>query len=165
MSTTNTNAVRAHIRWQIRRDMPEVLAFDQASAEQAWQTYGLFTAWAEDDYLAVLQQRDCIGMVAEVGEKVVGVMVYRLHAKRLELLHLVVDPLWRGRAVGSQLIDKLVSKLSGHRRQRLTVDADERNLALCKFLSRCGLTGKPSKVDGHIRFTLTAPEDATNDAD
>ena len=54
---------RVHIRWMIRRDMPEVLQTEQLSFEYAWN---------EEDFLRCLRQRNCIGMVAEHGEKVEG---------------------------------------------------------------------------------------------
>ena len=65
MSTVPTlkAQVRVHIRWMIRRDMPEVLAIEHASFE---------FPWCEEEFLRVLRQRNCIGMVAEYGERVVG---------------------------------------------------------------------------------------------
>ena len=62
---TEKEQVRVHIRWMIRRDMPEVLQAEQASFE---------FPWTEEDFLRCLRQRNCIGMVAEQGEKVVGFM-------------------------------------------------------------------------------------------
>ena len=72
MSTgrTEKEQVRVHIRWMIRRDMPEVLQTEQESFE---------FSWTEEDFLRCLRQRNCIGMVAEQGEKVVGFMIYELH--------------------------------------------------------------------------------------
>src|SRR5690348_3144654 len=72
MSTSRTEKeqVRVHIRWMIRRDMPEVLQTEQHSFE---------FPWTEEDFLRCLRQRNCIGMVAEQGEKVVGFMIYELH--------------------------------------------------------------------------------------
>src|SRR5204862_6467086 len=76
MSTgrTEKEQVRVHIRWMIRRDMPEVLHTEQQSFE---------FAWTEEDFLRCLRQRNCIGMVAEHGEKVVGFMIYELHKAKL----------------------------------------------------------------------------------
>src|SRR4051794_39786908 len=67
--------VRVHIRWMIRRDMPEVLAIEHASFD---------FPWGEEEFLRVLRQRNCIGMVAEHGERVVGFMIYELHKSKLQ---------------------------------------------------------------------------------
>ena len=85
MSTgrTEKEQVRVHIRWMIRRDMPEVLQAEQESFEYAW---------TEEDFLRCLRQRNCIGMVAERGEKVVGFMIYELHKSKLHVLNFAVAP-------------------------------------------------------------------------
>ena len=51
----------------IRRDMPEVLAIEGESFE---------FPWLEDDFIHCLRQRNCIGMVAEHEDRVVGFMIY-----------------------------------------------------------------------------------------
>ncbi len=121
MSTApTTNAqVRVHIRWMIRRDMPEVLAIEHASFE---------FPWCEEEFLRVLRQRNCIGMVAEHGERVVGFMIYELHKSRLQLLSFAVAPELRRSSVGQQMIAKLVGKLSSHRRTRILLAVRETNL-------------------------------------
>ena len=121
MSTNRTEKeqVRVHIRWMIRRDMPEVLQTEQESFEYPW---------TEEDFLRCLRQRNCIGMVAEQGEKVVGFMIYELHKSKLHILNFAVHPSWRRMAVGCQMVAKLVSKLSSHRRTRITLEVRETNL-------------------------------------
>ena len=123
MSTGQTekekDQARVHIRWMIRRDMPEVLQAEQLSFEYAWN---------EEDFLRCLRQRNCIGMVAEHGEKVVGFMIYELHKNKLHILNFAVHPAWRRHNVGSQMVAKLISKLSSHRRTRITLEVRETNL-------------------------------------
>src|SRR5271168_1726673 len=88
MSTVPTAKaqVRVHIRWMIRRDMPEVLAIEHASFE---------FPWCEEEFLRVLRQRNCIGMVAEYGERVVGFMIYELHKNKLHVLDFATHPEFR----------------------------------------------------------------------
>ena len=126
MSTVPTlkAQVRVHIRWMIRRDMPEVLAIEHASFE---------FPWCEEEFLRVLRQRNCIGMVAEQGEKVVGFMIYELHKAKLQVLNFAVSPEFRRQGVGHQMIAKLVGKLSSHRRTKITLAVRERNLAAQMF--------------------------------
>jgi ribosomal-protein-alanine N-acetyltransferase len=113
----------------IRRDMPEVLQTEQQSFEYAW---------TEEDFLRCLRQRNCIGMVAEQGEKVVGFMIYELHKAKLHILNFAVHPAWRRAGVGGQMVAKLISKLSSHRRTRITLEVRETNLPAQLFFSKQG---------------------------
>lgn len=121
MSTNRTEKeqIRVHIRWMIRRDMPEVLQTEQESFDHPW---------TEEDFLRCLRQRNCIGMVAEQGEKVVGFMIYELHKAKLHILNFAVHPDFRRSSVGNQMVAKLISKLSSHRRTRITLEVRETNL-------------------------------------
>jgi ribosomal-protein-alanine N-acetyltransferase len=113
----------------IRRDMPEVLEIEHASFE---------FAWTEEEFLRCLRQRNCIGMVAEQGEKVVGFMIYELCRRRLELLNFAVLPSHRRSRIGTAMVNKLISKLSSHRRNRIATLVRERNLAAQYFFRRQG---------------------------
>jgi ribosomal-protein-alanine N-acetyltransferase len=126
---TEQQQVRVHIRWMIRRDMPEVLHTEQHSFAYAW---------SEEDFLRCLRQRNCIGMVAEHGERVVGFMIYELHKAKLHILNFAVHPDWRRLSIGSQMVAKLVSKLSSHRRTRITLEVRETNLSAQHFFKEQG---------------------------
>jgi ribosomal-protein-alanine N-acetyltransferase len=121
--------LRVHIRWMIRRDMPEVLLTEKKSFEYAW---------TEEDFLRCLRQRNCIGMVAEQNEKVVGFMIYELHKTKLHILNFAVQPNFRRTGLGSQMVAKLVSKLSSHRRTRITLEIRETNLSAQLFFRSLG---------------------------
>jgi ribosomal-protein-alanine N-acetyltransferase len=121
---TERELLRVHIRWMIRRDMPEVLLTEQQSFDYPW---------SEEDFLRCLRQRNCIGMVAEQGERVVGFMIYELHKTKLHILNFAVHPAYRRQRVGSQMVAKLVGKLSSHRRTRITLEVRETNLAAQLF--------------------------------
>jgi len=118
---------RVHIRWMIRRDMPEVLQAENLSFE---------FAWCEEDFFRCLRQRNCIGMVAEHGEKVVAFMIYELHKHKLHFLNFAVHPAWRRQGVGKQMVDKIISKLSTHRRVRVTLEIRETNLSAQMFFNK-----------------------------
>lgn len=122
-----------HIRWLIRRDLPYVLDIEAASFEYAW---------VEEDFVACLRERNCIGMVAEHGATIAGFMIYELHKYKLHVLNFAVSPAWRRRGVGRQLVEKLVSKLSSHRRVSVTLDVRESNLAAQKFFGSQGFRAK-----------------------
>ena len=129
MGRTEKEQVRVHIRWMIRRDMSEVLQTEEESFEYAW---------TEEDFLRCLRQRNCIGMVAEQGEKVVGFMIYELHKAKLHILNFAVSPVFRRVGVGGQMVSKLISKLSSHRRTRITLEVRETNLPAQLFFRSQG---------------------------
>ena len=118
-----------HIRWMIRRDMPEVLAIEERSFE---------FPWSEEDFLRCLRQRNCIGMVAEHDERIVGFMIYELNNNQLHVLNFSVHPEFRRRGVGSQMIQKLAGKLSCQRRNRIQLEVRETNLDAQLFFKQSG---------------------------
>jgi len=103
----------------IRRDMPAVLAIEGQSFEFSWN---------EDDFIRCLRQRNCIGMVAEQDEQVVGFMIYELHKNRLHILNFAVAKEMRRQGIGRAMIGKLLSKLSHERRNRIMLEVRETNL-------------------------------------
>jgi [ribosomal protein S18]-alanine N-acetyltransferase len=107
-----------HIRWMIRRDMPDVMAIELASFEHAW---------CEDDFLRCLRQRNCIGQVAERGDTILGFMIYELWRTQLRLLNFAVHPGARREGIGGLMAKKLIYKLCGHRRQKITLAVREGN--------------------------------------
>lgn len=119
-----------HIRWMIRRDMPEVLEIEKATFRD--------DAWQEEDFLRSLRQNNIIGMVADYDGAIIGYMLYQLHKHRFELLTLVTCPVWRNRGVGSQMVDKMIAKMSNMRRHRLDIEVSEMNLKALKFLAKRG---------------------------
>jgi ribosomal-protein-alanine N-acetyltransferase len=113
----------------IRRDMVEVLQIENRSFE---------FSWSEDDFIRCLRQRNCIGMIAEHNERVVGFMIYELHRNRLHVLNFAVHPDFRRRNVGTQMLKKLVTKLSPQRRSRIMLEVRETNLEAQLFFRDLG---------------------------
>ena len=111
--------VCVYIRWMIRRDMPEVLAIEGMCFEFPWN---------EEEFICCLQPRNCIGMVAEHNERVVGFMVYSLRKNRIHVLNFAVHPEFQRRGIGTAMVRRLINKLSLQRRNRLILEIWERNL-------------------------------------
>jgi ribosomal-protein-alanine N-acetyltransferase len=124
MSTKGKQQVNIHIRWMIRRDMPEVMEIEKHSFE---------FPWSEEDFIRCLRQRNCIGMVAELEERVVGFMIYELHKTRLHILNFSVHASYQRRRVGTAMVNKLIGKLSAQRRTRIMLEIRETNLAAQLF--------------------------------
>jgi ribosomal-protein-alanine N-acetyltransferase len=147
MSVQVKSDIRVHIRWMIRRDMPEVLGIEEGSFE---------FPWSEEEFLNCLRQRNCIGMVAEHDQRVVGLMVYELNKTRIHVLNFAVARDYRRMGVGRQMISKLIAKLSSQRRTRVTLEVRERNLPAQLFFRAAGFRAV-SVLRGFYEDT---PEDA-----
>jgi ribosomal-protein-alanine N-acetyltransferase len=147
MLSEQKQEVRVHIRWMIRRDMPEVLATEVESFE---------FPWLEEDFIRCLRQRNCIGMVAEHEDRVVGFMIYELHKSRIHVLNFAVAESFRHRGVGSQMIAKLIAKLSTQRRSRIILEVRETNLDAQLFFRENGFRA----VSVLRSYYADTPEDA-----
>jgi ribosomal-protein-alanine N-acetyltransferase len=129
MNPKQQQQLRVHIRWMIRRDMADALDIENDGFE---------FPWSEDDFIRCLRQRNCIGMVAEQEDRVVGFMIYELHKSRLHLLNLAVSKDYRRRGVGAQMMAKLTAKLSTQRRTRILLEVRETNLSAQVFFRALG---------------------------
>lgn len=127
--TTKKQTALIYLRWMIVSDCEEVLAIESFNGDFQWN---------EEILKHHLRQPNVIGMVAEHGEKVVGFMVYALEKSSLTFLNFGVHPQWRRLGVGRQMIEKLVVKLSSHRRTKIVLNAHEANLTLQVFLRATG---------------------------
>jgi ribosomal-protein-alanine N-acetyltransferase len=118
------------VRWLIRRDMPEVMEIENRSFQ---------FCWTEDDFLAVLRQRNAIGTVYESPAGLIhGFMIYELHAKTLRILNLAVAPEVRRTGVGRTMVKRLIDKLSQQKRCFIEAEVRETNLNAQVFLSSAG---------------------------
>lgn len=138
---------RAHIRWMIRRDMPEVLSIECDS-------FGF--PWLEEHFIRCLRQRNCIGMVAEHDERVVGFMVYELNKTKIHVLNFAVAREYQRQGVGTAMVKKLKQKLSAGRRTRIVLEVRETNLAAQLFFRASGFRA----VSVLHNFYEDTPEDA-----
>ena len=123
------DTIPVHIRWMIRRDMAEVIDIEMES---------FVNPWTEDEFIKELRKRNCIGMAAEHDERVIGYTVYALHKTRIELLNVAVHKDYRGRGIGRQLCERLMSKLSPDRRRHLFIDVADISLAAHSFCKAVG---------------------------
>lgn len=119
-----------HMRWMIRRDLPEVLAIEEESFAYPWD---------EATFIQHQRRRNCIGMVAEHDDRVVGFMVYELDKRRIHLIDFAVaSECWR-QGVGTTMVDTLKRKLSTQRRTRIVLEVSEYNTRAQLFFRACGL--------------------------
>ncbi len=147
MYSEQKQEIRVHIRWMIRRDMAEVLQIERESFE---------FPWIDEDFIRCLRQRNCIGMVAEHEGRVVGFMIYELHRTRIHVLNFAVSKAYHRLGTGSQMIAKLVAKLSAQRRSRIVLEVRETNLGAQLFFRENGFRA----ISVLHKFYDDTPEDA-----
>lgn len=121
--------LKVQVRWLIRRDMPEVLEIERQSFE---------FAWCEEDFLYCLRERYCIGMVAEYNHRIMGFMICELHKAKIHILNFAVDPEFQRQTIGTQMIEKLVDKLTQQQRQEIVLEVRESNLRAQLFFKKMG---------------------------
>lgn len=129
MATSEQERLQIHVRWMIRRDMVEVLEIEQEAFE---------FPWSDEDFTRCMRQRNCIGMVAEMADSVVAFMIYELHRSRLHVLNFAVRRSHRRLGIGTQMMEKLVGKLTPERRNRIVLEVRERNLPAQLFFRTLG---------------------------
>jgi ribosomal-protein-alanine N-acetyltransferase len=138
------------------RDLLQVWRIEQQTAARRWTV---------QDFLTVLQSGHTVGQVAEVGDQVVGYVIYTVqNSRRLDeeegrrphharlggsrhetidlpisllLLHLVVAPDWRRRGVGLALLGRLGRKLR-HADDCIQTTVPESNLSAQLLLRQAG---------------------------
>lgn len=115
-----------HVRWLVRRDMPEVLEIENASFE---------FPWSESDFVSCLRLRNVIGMVAEHEREIVGFMIYELNKIDVHVLNIAVHPRFRRALVGTTMLEKLKAKLN--KRRYITAEVRETNYAAQLWLKSC----------------------------
>jgi ribosomal-protein-alanine N-acetyltransferase len=129
VTTFEGSALGVHVRWMIRRDMPEVITIEREAFE---------FPWSEEDFTRCLRQRNCIGMVAEMADSVVAFMIYELHRTKLHMLNFAVLRSHRRLGVGSRMMEKLMAKLTPDRRGRIMLEVRETNLPAQLFFRSLG---------------------------
>lgn len=147
MEADRVSQACVHIRWMIRRDMSEVLDIEAESFE---------FPWSEEDFIRCLRQRNCIGMVAERDEQIVGFMIYELLKTRLHLINFAVSSSARRHGVGRQMLGKLLGKLSNQRRSRIVLEVRETNLAAQLFFRQAGFRAVSVLKDYYVDTTEDA---------
>ncbi|MGL6225098.1 MAG: ribosomal protein S18-alanine N-acetyltransferase [Thermoguttaceae bacterium] len=129
MSSLGPDEVKVQVRWMLRRDMHDVLAIERECFEYAW---------SEEEFLNCLRMRNCIGVVAELDRKIVGFMIYELPKNKIHLLNIATLRDYRRLGVATQMIAKLIGKLTNPRRSRITLQVRETNLQAQLFFRSSG---------------------------
>jgi [ribosomal protein S18]-alanine N-acetyltransferase len=91
-----------------------------------------------EDLVERLNQRNAVGMVAEIETGIVGYMIYELHKSIVFVSGFCVSESWRRRGVGSAMARCLMDRLDTQQRDWLDVEVSESNLPGQLFWSHFG---------------------------
>lgn len=131
------------IRWMISRDMPGVLDVEKS----------VLGTWVEEDFRNYNRCRNSIASVVygRNDEEVVGYMLYTLKKNSFTLDKFAVHAHCQRLGYGTQILNKLKSKLSHQRRKFFQIFVPEDNLDCQLFLKANGLIAT-GVVEGTYRF-------------
>ncbi len=116
------------VRWMLYKDLEKVIEIERKSFPEPWRLKEL-----KD----VIFRQDTIGIIAEE-EYINGFMIYQLKKKSINLINLAVDPIYRRKNIGTELIQFLIKKLHKCNREKIIADVRETNLAAQLFLKNLG---------------------------
>lgn len=111
--------IPVQVRWMVRRDFDQVLTIEGTCFE---------FPWTAEEFRQCLQQPNCLGMVAEHEERIVGFVVYETPKNRLFITNIAVDPEFQRHGIARQMIQKLVTKMIHQRRHKIIIEIRETNL-------------------------------------
>src|SRR5262249_1852073 len=126
----NIVAPKLLLRWMVSADLRPLYRMVDGVAEPAWTRTGF------DDHFRSIALS---GKVAEINNKVVGFIFYRLDEPAQEVMieNLAVAPEWRRQGVGEALVRSVCPKLrQGY--DSIVALVPERNLPLQLLLRRAG---------------------------
>jgi len=111
--------IPVQVRWMVRRDFSQVLAIEEMCFE---------FPWTSEEFMQCLQQPNCLGMVAELDEQVVGFIVYETPKNRILVTNIAVSPEFQRHGIARQMVQRLVSKMIYQQRHKVAVAIRETNL-------------------------------------
>ncbi len=123
---------RYQVRWMLRRDLPEILAIE---------SQGAVHPYCEEDYLVHLRDKKTIGMTTEDSKgRIIGGMVYELEKNNIKIFRFIVASCQRRQGVGTEMIKKLIAKLSSARRYSISISVPETCLGMQLFFKQMQFT-------------------------
>jgi ribosomal-protein-alanine N-acetyltransferase len=125
--------------------MPEILDIER-------DCFGR-NAWTEEDFMCALTKRNCIGLCAELSERVVGYVIYELRKDRIDIVNLAVAPEFQRTGIGSDIVAKLRFKLDAQRREEISLLIRDGNLPGQLFFRSAGF-----RAVGILHYAFCGPD-------
>jgi ribosomal-protein-alanine N-acetyltransferase len=121
---------KIRMMWLMVKDTEFVLEIDRRSYPEPW---------TEERFVRVMKRRDSIGMIAKDDHELIcGFMIYKLMRSAILVRRFAVHPDYRELSVGTQMLKRLMEKLSSNRRTRLNCSVDEYHVQSQLWLRKRG---------------------------
>jgi ribosomal-protein-alanine N-acetyltransferase len=109
-----------------------------AAAFAALHTTSFHRAWSENEFAALLAERNVIAHRARLGRATVGFILSRIVAGEAEILSVAVATARRGKGIGRQLVDLHLRRLAGLGAHTIFLEVAENNEAAKTLYHRAG---------------------------
>jgi ribosomal protein S18 acetylase RimI-like enzyme len=125
------DALERKSRWIIRADIPNLVALDEAANVRSWDA---------EQFISTLKGGNSTGHILELCDsgRVIGCILYEIHANHYEITKFVVHPEFRNSGVANDLLRILKNKLSVDRRPLINAIVDEYDTATQQLLWAAG---------------------------
>lgn len=118
LAKANPTNCGAMVRWMILRDLGPAMEIEKQCFE---------FPWTEAEFMDTLRTRNCIGLVAEHDNRVVGFLLIETHPGETRIISLAVCPWYQRQGIGSSLFAHAKRMLLSARR-RMYCEVRESNL-------------------------------------
>lgn len=129
MSNSNAELLRVQLRWMTEKDLDRVYALEQKCSENPWGPM---------EFADVLMHSNCVGMVVEYKQQIIGYLIYETYDNSLAITNIAVLPEFRRKGVASQMVARLACRLTCGARNRMTLEVRESNLSAQLFFRSLG---------------------------
>lgn len=117
------------VRWMIRRDFDRVMQMERESYPEPW---------TESEMMDYVTSKTRIGMVACMGDLVVGSMLYDRQPNHFHIDAVTVDQDYRREGVGSAMLRYLAKRVGHNGKQYCATVIRETNLEALRFFRASG---------------------------
>jgi ribosomal-protein-alanine N-acetyltransferase len=94
--------------------------------------------WTREEFQCCLHEQNCIGLVADNGNQVVGFIIYDPQNTELHVVNVAVAPNMRRQGIGKLLMSRLVHALYYTNRAAITLEVRETNVPAQLFFQSNG---------------------------
>lgn len=143
------------VRWMVHRDIPEVLKIEN-------EVFTGFLRFDKEYLLGILKQKNIIGMVAEIDNKILAYMIYEFDNIKINVIKFAITE--GQHQIANDMIEKLKIKLENQKKDYLDFCVSESNLAIQLFLKQHGfLAVKIIHADSEDRYLMRFSKKISSD--
>lgn len=125
--------VGVHLRQMNPSDLDEIMSIEKASFSYPWSARF---------FLQELKVPCARSLLAVLGERIVGYIIYWLLPSEVDIHNLAVDPAYRRRGIGRSLLQAVIGEARDHRSSRITLEVRKSNEAAQRLYQSLGFAAR-----------------------